>query len=332
MQRGIWAPFGLLALVLAGSAAAEPVATVGSMTITREQLEAHVKPQLIELDSQRFDVLQQGLDELVADDLLAQEAKTRGVTVDALVAQEITAKVAAPPPEEVQKLYDANKDKLGGATLEQTKDRIVEFLTSQAAAQARENYVQSLKAKYKTTVLLRPPVIAVGDGGRPARGPATARVTIIEFSDYECPYCKRAEEVVNEVVKAYGDKVRFVYRDYPLPFHANARPAAEAAACAEGQGKFWEYHAKLFAAPNLTEATLKQVAGEVGLNQAKFDECLAKSQFTSVVEKDIADATAVGVRGTPAFFVNGRMLSGAQPFEKFKEIIDQELASGGAAS
>jgi len=131
---------------------------------------------------------------------------------------------------------------------------------------------------------------------------------------------------VKKVLDTYGDKVRLVYRHYPLEFHATARPAAEASACAAAQGKFWEYHDKLFASADLSDATLKKLAGEVGLDQAKFDECFEKKQFKADIDKDMADASSVGVTGTPAFFINGRMISGAQPFEKFKEIIDDELS------
>jgi protein-disulfide isomerase len=151
-------------------------------------------------------------------------------------------------------------------------------------------------------------------------------VTIIAFSDYECPFCKRAEQTVEEVVKAYGDKVRVVHRDFPLAFHANARPAAEAAHCANAQGKFWPYHSKLFTSADLSADKLKALATEVGLDRAKFDDCVAKHQFKAAVDQDVADGSDVGVTGTPAFFINGRLLSGAQPFEKFKEVIDEELA------
>ena len=174
------------------------------------------------------------------------------------------------------------------------------------------------------------PVYRSADGGAPSKGPANAPVTIIEFSDYECPFCKRAEPTVEQVVAAYPDKVRLVYRHYPLPFHKSARPAAEAAACANAQGKFWEYHAKLFQNQNQLGADkLAAYADEVGLDKAKFSDCLAKKPYTAAIDKDLADGQKVGVNGTPAFFINGRMLSGAQPFDKFKEIIDDELASKG---
>jgi protein-disulfide isomerase len=306
--------------------AAEPVATVAGTPISREDLEKHVKPKLVEIENQRYEALSEGLDEMISEQLFEKEAKSRNVTVEQLEATEITAKVPDPSDAEVQKVYDENKSQLGNQTLDQVKPRIVEFLKQQKGGERQQAYVDELKAKYKTTVSLKPPVVEVSAAGRPARGPDKAPVTIIAFSDYQCPYCKRAHTTVEEVMKTYGDKVKLVYRDYPLPFHENARPAAEAAACANAQGKFWEYHEKLWGASDLSTEKLKAMAGEVGMDQKKFDECLAKQEFKAVIDKDIADGASVGVSGTPAFFINGRMLSGAQPFEKFKEVIDEELA------
>ena len=313
----------------AGGANAGKVATVGQRTITRVELEEHVRPKLIEIDNEKYEALREGLDELVADELEKQEAKKRGMTVDDLQRQEVAAKVAAPADEEIQKLYDENKAQLGGQTLDQIKPRIVEYLKQQKTDQRRAAFIEELKKKYKTTVALRPPVIDIGTAGRPERGGgAKAPVTIVEFSDYQCPFCSRAEGTVDQVMKAYGNKVRLVYRDFPLPMHPQARPAAEAANCASAQGKFWEYHAKLFANQSaLSDEKLKEYAKDLGLDTAKFEQCLATKPFKAAIDKDIADASKVGVTGTPAFFINGRMLSGAQPFDKFKEVIDEELTA-----
>jgi protein-disulfide isomerase len=315
-----------LAFAAGASAADDTVATVGGTPITRSALEKHVRPQLIEIENERFEALSTGLDELVAVSLFEKEAKSKNITTEALVEQEITAKVPAPSDADIQKVYDENKQQLGGAALEQVKPRIVEFLKQQKAEERQEAYIAELKKKYPTTVNLKPPVVEVSTAGRPAKGPADAPITMIVFSDYECPYCKRAEETLAQVDKAYPGKIKTVFRDYPLPFHANARPAAEAAACANAQGKFWEYHDKLFTAADLSAPKLKAIAVELKLDEKKFDECLAKQEFKANVDKDMEDGAAVGVNGTPAFFINGRMLSGAQPFEKFKEIIDEELA------
>jgi protein-disulfide isomerase len=314
----------LMLLPVVGSA--EPVATVAGQPISRADLEKHTKAKLIEIDNERYEALREGLDELIASELIKLEAKARGITQQALEQQEIEAKAAAPTDAEIQQVYDANKEQLND-TLENVKGRIVEYLKAYKTEERRSAFVEELKGKYKTAVLLRPPVVEVDTAGRPQRGGgANAPVTIIAFSDYECPFCKRAEGAVAQVLKTYGNKVRYVHRDFPLPMHPHARPAAEAAGCANSQGKFWEYHDKLFASDDLGTEKLQAMATEVGLDRAKFDDCLSKQPFEAAIEKDIADGTTVGVTGTPAFFINGRMLSGAQPFENFKEVIDDELA------
>jgi len=151
-------------------------------------------------------------------------------------------------------------------------------------------------------------------------------VTIIEFSDFQCPFCFRAAPTVRQVLATYGDKIRLVYRHYPIPGHPQARPAAEASACAAEQGKFWEFHDRLFADQSkLSAADLKQDAAAIGLDAAKFDSCVTSGKYKADVDADIQAGEAAGVNGTPAFFVNGRLLSGAQPFESFKRVIDEEL-------
>ena len=323
-----------LGIVPASRAAGDgKVATVGDHVITRAQLEEHVRAKLIELENQRYDTLREGLDELIADELVKQEASARKTTPAELEKQEVAAKVSEPTDDEIQKVYDANKAQLGGQTLEQVKPRIVEYLKQQAVARRRQDFIAELKKTHKTTVALRPPVIDVATAGRPERGGGSkAPVTIIEFSDYQCPFCGRAEGTVDEVMKHYGNKVRLVYRDFPLPMHPQARPASEAANCANAQGKFWEYHAKLFANQGaLGEDKLKEYAKDVGLDAAKFEQCLATKPFKAAIDKDVADGEKVGVNGTPAFFINGRMLSGAQPFDKFKEVIDEELTAKGVS-
>lgn len=313
-------------------AADETVATVGSRRITLSQLEKHVKPKLVELEQQRHQILQEGLDELVANELYEQEATSRGISVEELVKSELEAKIAQPTDEDIEKLYNDNKEELEGQPLEQLKPQIANYLRQQRISERHEAFLGELKKKYKTTVSLKPPVVQVSEAGRPARGPAKAPVTIIEFSDYECPYCKRASQTIAEVLTHYGDKVRFVHRDFPLSFHQHARLAAEAAACAHAQGKFWEYHDRLWKAEDLSEPKLKEIAKALGFDSAKFDECLANRPHAAEIDRDISDAQAAGVNGTPAFFVNGRMLSGAQPFESFKQLIDEELARAGKQS
>lgn len=173
----------------------------------------------------------------------------------------------------------------------------------------------------------------IESGGAASRGPENAKVTVVEFSDFQCPYCASySTTTYNQIKKEYGDRIRYVFHDYPLSFHQFAQKAAEAASCAGDQGKFWEMHDLLFAknsewsAGKSVEEIFVTYAGQIGVDKAKFKECLASGKFTQVVKDDVVLGGAVGVSGTPSFFINGQMLVGAQSFESFKAIIDKELA------
>ena len=160
------------------------------------------------------------------------------------------------------------------------------------------------------------------------RGNANAAVTIVEYSDFECPFCEAAHPTIKQVMDTYGDDVKVVYRHFPLSFHPNAQKAAEASECAGDQGKFWEYHDKVFENQNLLAVGITQLknwAKELGLNSGTFDSCLDGGQKAAKVTADLTQGTQHGVSGTPAFFVNGVKLSGAQPFSVFKQVIDGEL-------
>ncbi|MFH2105577.1 MAG: thioredoxin domain-containing protein [Parcubacteria group bacterium] len=159
------------------------------------------------------------------------------------------------------------------------------------------------------------------------KGNKDSKVQIVEFSDYECPYCARNAETIKKIAEEYGDKVAIVFRDFPLDFHDNAQKAAEAAECAGEQGKYWEFHDELFANQDSLEVEdLKGYAKKLGLKTATFDKCLDSDQQKEEVENDMADGQAVEVTGTPATFINGRKISGAYPYEDFAKIIDEELA------
>jgi protein-disulfide isomerase len=318
----------LSTLVLPRTAAAADatVATVGSRNITSAELEKHVKPKLLQIENERYEALRDGLDEMIAAELMSLEAKARGVTPEALEKSEITDKAGKASDAEVEKVYNENKEALEGAPLDSVRPRIVAYVDQQRAAHRHEDFLNELRAKYKTKVSLEAPIIKVETAGRPQRGGEKAPVTIIEFSDYECPFCKRAEPTVEQVLKTYGDQVRLVYRDFPLEMHEHARDASQAAKCANAQGKFWDYHAKLFTSEELDRKALDKIADDLKLDRAKFDECVTKQDGKAEIDQDIADGQSAGVSGTPAFFINGRMMAGAKPFESFKAVIDEEIA------
>jgi protein-disulfide isomerase len=318
---------GLLAVAAtAANADDQPVAIVGDRAITRAEVEGRVKTELFEIENSRYAALREGLDEILGEALIEQEAKARGISVAELEKVEITDKAPEPSEQRINELLERSRGKLGDATPESVKPQLVAFLRIQYAQVRRQNYIEELQGKYKTKIFLRPPTVDVGTGSVPPRGNAQAAVTIVEFADYECPYCKQAADTVKQVLDTYGDQVRFAYRDFPLDMHPNARPAAEAAHCAGAQGKFWEYHDQLFASSDLSATRLDAVADELGLDRKKFDACMNNDTFVARIDKDLADGSALGIDGTPVFYVNGRLLDGAQPFEKFKEIIDEELS------
>jgi protein-disulfide isomerase len=179
-------------------------------------------------------------------------------------------------------------------------------------------------------VYLKPPPVFrvdVGIDGAPSRGPASAPVTVVEFSDFHCPFCREAENTLAQVQSRFPDKVRLIFRDFPIDqLHPRARPAHEAARCAGEQGKFWEYHNALFVGSAKSPDQLTRIAQDVGLNAAPFDQCVTSGKYRAAVQKDIDEGTRLGVTGTPSFFINGRMLTGAQPIETFVGVIENELS------
>ncbi len=340
-SRDVIALVGVIAFA-ACSTAAQPVrqqvaddvvATVGGVRITLGELDGRALSVPagnfgnLPLSQAIYEARRAVLDEMIGNRLIEADAKSRNTDPAAIVQQEITAKIAQPTDQDVAAWYKANQERVQGATLEQVSSPIRSLLAQERTAEARRHYVDRLKKTTPVTITLEPPRVTVSDGGRPAKGPAAAPIQIIEFSDFECPFCFRANPTITQVLSTYGDRVRLVYRHLPLPNHPNARPAAEAAACANDQGKFWEYHDRLFANQSrLAAADLKQHAADLGLDSAKFNSCLDTRRFQKDVDDDMAAAAALGVSGTPHFFINGRPISGAQPFESFREIIDDELA------
>jgi protein-disulfide isomerase len=313
----------------------EVVATVGSTPITLAEVDDKALEQMspggMKLSQALYDARRATLDDLIASHLMDDAAKTQGIERSALIEKEITAKVPAVTEPEIAAWYQANQGRVQGAPLDQVRQAIRSYLTQQRMQDVREQYLDALKKKTPVRVMLDPPRQTVAAANGPSKGSASAPIEMIEFSDFQCPFCQRADPTVQQVLSTYGDRIRFVYRHYPLPNHPAARPAAEAAACAADQGKFWPYHDRLFANPSkLADADLKQHAAELGLNAAQFNSCVDSHKFKAQVDADLKAGEEAGVNGTPAFFVNGRMINGAQPFDVFKKVIDEELSRVGS--
>ena len=173
---------------------------------------------------------------------------------------------------------------------------------------------------------------AVELGEAAVKGPKEAWVTVVEISDFQCPFCQRVGPTLQEIEKRYGDKVRMSFKHNPLPFHSRAKPAARAAECAKEQGKFWPMHDLLFANQRaLEDANLTTYAGQAGLDVEGWRGCYTANKYDAKIDADQRQAQQLGARGTPAFFINGRFLSGAQPLERFTQLIDEELRKAQAS-
>ncbi|HUI26540.1 MAG TPA: DsbA family protein [Candidatus Kryptonia bacterium] len=301
------------------------LATLDGEPITEADIRKMVQGKLIGLESQMYDARKEGVDTVITNRLLEREATSRKITVAKLLADDVDSHVPNPDPAQVEAVYNENKAQIQ-QPLEAVRDLLAQQMHASALQAAREEYARQLRAKAKITMKLQAPIVDVPGSG-PSRGPANAPVTIIEFSDYQCPFCGQAEQSVQQVLSAYKDQVRLVYRDFPLSeIHPHAQKAAEAARCAGDQGKYWEYHSKLFQnQKQLAASQLEQLAADLQLDKSRFQQCLNSSKHEKAVLADFETGSSVGVSGTPAFFINGRFYSGALPFENFKEVIDEIL-------
>ncbi len=309
----------------------EVLAYIGDKPVTRAEVDQKAANRLADIRQKEFDIRKATLDGMVQEQLSQKEAAARGISVDDLLKAEIEQKVTAPTKEEVNKFYEENKARMSGRTLEQVSGDIENYLKQQRSQERRRDFYKELMKKEKVTILLDPPRVTVNlQADAPARGPKEAPVTIVEFSDFQCPFCKRAHGLVEEVVKAYPDKVRLVYLDYPLPMHPQAFPAAEAAHCAGAQGKYWEYHNSLMTVEgSLQDDDLKKRASDLGLNAETFAKCLEGTEFEPAIKATFEQGSSLGVTGTPTFFINGRMIVGARSIEEIKGMVDEEIERAG---
>ncbi len=313
----------------------EPLAVVNGEPVTTEDVERPLAPQLSKLEDQVYALKLRKLESIIQERLLSAEAAKRGLPVQTLLDLEVNAKVSPVTDEEIDTYSQANKSRFA-TDQPGYREQIRNMLQNQKLVEQREAFFKSLRSKANVVIQLKPPPIyraSVSVSGAPIRGATGASVTIVEYSDFHCPYCRRVQPTLSQIVARYGDQVRLAYRHFPLDnLHPNARKASEAALCAGDQGKFWEYHDKLYAAPpDATDGRLKALAEETGLNVAQFEECTSSRKHRTDVDRDVEQGFGLGVNSTPSFFINGRMLSGAQPYDAFAKIVDEELQTHHAA-
>ena len=325
----LWLSGSLVMLLLwppaTAAAQTDVVATVEGQAISSEKLRSAMRAELLQLDLERYQAMRTRLDAVITAHLYDLEAEKRGISRAELERSEILTKIEPVGPDKVRSFYEKNSKRLA-QPFEVLKGRLTELLKRQAELVRREAFARELRERYEVRIHLKPPRAEVGADDDPFMGAADAPVTLIEFSDFQCPYCRRVQPVLKRLLSTYEGKLRVVYRDFPLRgIHPEAQKAAEAAQCANEQGKFWSYHDRLFEATSLGAEHLKQYAAELGLDVGLFSSCLESGRFYQEVQDDVDDAVAAGVNAAPAFFVNGLMINGAVPYERFVELVELAL-------
>lgn len=309
----------------------EVLATIDGEPVTMADVEEVLGEQLDQMEFkyrlQRHQLIQTGLERVVRNQLLESAAAARGVSEQQLIDQRVGS--TAVSDEEIESWYQENAGALGGRSLEELYPRIRQFLQQMKRERALESFAQELEGEQDVEYLLEPFRVELDNEGSPATGPEDAAVTLVEFSDFECPFCGRFFPTFERVKEEYGDRLRIVFRQYPLrEIHPNAYGAALASLCAHEQGHFWEMHDLMFQEQDrLDQRSLQDKAERVGLDMAQFNECMASQRYADQIQRDMRAGDRVGVEGTPALFVNGIPVpGGAVPYDVLSDIIEEELS------
>lgn len=333
--------FGLLTLSVAARAQSEPdvLAIVNGEEIGRAVVFEAASDDLAELnavrprpdtyEADRLQILWNALDSIVEERLIELEAASFDVTVEEMLYIEVDSNVMTPNDAEVERFYEENIDQIP-LPREEALAEVRQYLIDQSRAQFRRPMILRYEQKYGVTKYLDPIRTDVATTGFPSRGAADAPVTIVEFGDFECPFCGNLFPTMERVLEIYSEEVRIVFRHFPLrSVHPRAQQAAEAAMCADDQGRFWEYHDSLFGNQRALEVPdLKRRAVELGLDTITFNTCLDSGRKFDFVERGLEQARSLGVSGTPTLFINGRFMSGPQP-RQIQTVIEDELTRAG---
>jgi protein-disulfide isomerase len=307
-------------LIVFGQDSTKRIAEVNGQPIYEQDLMSTIGPKLLDLRNQEFKLKSDTLNAVIRKKLIDLEAQRKGITSEQLLKQEVDSKVPEPSDDEAKGYYLAAKS---GTTLpfDQVKPQVKRLLKNAEVERARDEYADSLRNKAQVSVLLQAPGVEVSYD--------SARMTIVEFADFQCPFCRKSEATLQALLKKYDGRVKLAYRDFPLSqIHDHAELSAEASHCALAQGKFWEMHDAMFAeGAKLDEAGLVKSATALGMDQSSFESCLKSAKYKGVVQQDIEAGAQAGVEATPAFFINGEFLNGARPEADFAEIIDRQLAA-----
>ena len=311
------------------------VATWKGGNISAAQLHDHVGDELrnreIRYLLERYEVQSRALDVLVMEHLLQSEVERRGLTdVNALLRAEVDDRVPEPTDEEVEAFWPVVERQFRGATLEEARPIVVSQLVRRARERRYVEFVEELKAASDLQIVLPypdlPPVPVPVEAHDPSRGPDDAAVTIVQFAEYQCYYCNKVKPSIERLFEEYPGQIRLVWKDYPLSNHGRAIPASIAAHCAGEQGRYWEMSGVLLANQHaMSDADIAGYARELGLSPEPFQTCMGSGRYEPLVVEDQRLGKSLGIEATPTFFVNGVLVSGAQPYERFQSIVEREL-------
>ena len=321
-------------LVLAAVAAAQTpqtvVATVNNIEITQKQVDDSVAAQIYPLQQQLYAIRKAALENLITTKILESEAAARRISIDDLRKQLTLGEVNVTRAQ-VEDAYKQNASFFATMSPDEARERLRLDLENQARMKHYRAGLDALRKKWTVTMNIPPPafVSELDDGVSPVKGATNPLVTIVEFSDFECPFCKQVQSVLRQTLESYGRTVRLVFKHLPLEGHRNSLPAARAAYCAAEQDRFWQFHDAVFAAGNLSPPVFEQIASDLGLGMPKFQECVASERSRAAVVKDIEAARLLRIESTPSFVVNGKVIKGALSFADFQRIVEQELNQRG---
>lgn len=304
----------------------QALADVNGVKLTRSDFEAKYAGKLFQARNTYHDAERKVLEEMIDQSILEQQAKKEGLTVDQLLDKHVNSKIAKDPSEEALQVYFEGVDTK--ESYEAVRPKIIEALRARRAAKIKMNYMAELKKNSQIFLMLAPPRANMSMAEAPKRGPKNAPVTLLEYADYECPYCVQVAPEILRLEKEYAGKIAVAFKDVPLPMHANAPKAAEATHCAGDQNpdKYWEMHDVLLSKKPLDVDSLKKYARDLRLDTAAFDKCLDTGKHAARVKRDLDEAQSLGLAGTPSFFVNGRAVSNPS-YEMLKQVIDEELSA-----
>ena len=303
------------------------LASVNGSQITLKQVDDSMAAQIYPLQQQLYAIRKAALENLIVAKILQSEAAARGISIEELRRQLTLGEINVSRAQ-VEEAYRQNASFFASMSPDEARERLRLDLENQARMKHYRTGLEALRKKWTVTSSFAAPqfVLELDDGASPAKGPANPAVTIVEFSDFECPYCSEVQPALKQVMQTYGKDVRLVFKHMPLEGHRNSLPAARAAYCAAEQDRFWQFHDALFNSRQLSPARFGEIAAELGLGVPKFQACLNSEHSRAAIVRDIETARLFRIESTPSFIVNGKLVKGALSFADFQKIIERELS------